>query len=188
MRLFVALWPSPEALSDLSRAEHKLHAAPGADRLRWAGDTGHHLTLVFLGEVPEETIPDLIARLERAARRHKPMCLRLVGGGRFGDRTLWVGVEGDTAPLGRLADSVAAGARRTGIAVEDRAFRPHLTLARARPHRHTALRPYTELLADFTSREWTADHIDLVESHPPEPGTPGAQPRYETLRRWPLGH
>ncbi|MDF3293477.1 RNA 2',3'-cyclic phosphodiesterase [Streptomyces silvisoli] len=188
MRLFVALWPSQEALRDLDRAENRLRAAPDARNLRWAGEGGHHLTLAFLGEVPEESLPDLTARLERAARRHAPLPLRLAGGGRFGDRTLWVGVEGDVRGLGHLADSLAAGARRAGVEMEDRPFRAHLTLARGRPHRHTALRPFTELLTDFSSHEWTADHIDLVRSHPPAAGTPGAHPRYEVLHRWPLGH
>ncbi|WP_269855607.1 RNA 2',3'-cyclic phosphodiesterase [Streptomyces sp. RPT161] len=188
MRLFVALWPSQEALRDLDRAENRLRAAPDAQNLRWAGEGGHHLTLAFLGEVPEESLPDLTARLERAARRHEPLPLRLAGGGRFGDRTLWVGVEGDVRGLGHLAASLAAGARRAGVEMEDRPFRAHLTLARGRPHRHTALRPFTELLTEFSSHEWTADHIDLVRSHPPAAGTPGAHPRYEVLHRWPLGH
>lgn len=183
----MAVTPPDDVLRALARAADAARDVPDASRLRWAQPDSWHLTLTFLGEVDASDVPELTERLERAARRHTVMTLGLTGGGRFGDRTLWAGVSGDTAELGRLAASVAAGARRTGIEVEDRAFRAHLTLARARPHHRTNLRPYVDVLAPFASRPWTADRIELIRSHLPEPGAEGAQPRYETIGTWPLG-
>jgi 2'-5' RNA ligase len=60
------------------------------------------------------------------------MELALAGGGHFGGRTLWTGVQGDRDRLGRLAESVNSVARRCHIKVDERPFRPHLTLARVR--------------------------------------------------------
>jgi 2'-5' RNA ligase len=188
VRLFVAVTPPHDVLRALERAAETTRVLPDASRLRWAQPDSWHLTLVFLGEVDEADVPELTERLQRAARRHSVMTLSLTGGGRFGDRTLWTGVSGDTAELGRLAASVAAGARRTGIEVEERPFRAHLTLARARAHHSTKLRPFVDLLAPFASRLWTADRIELIRSHPPEPGAAGAQPRYETIGSWLLEH
>jgi RNA 2',3'-cyclic 3'-phosphodiesterase len=194
MRLFVAVVPPPEVLRELSAAVHQLTAAggPGAAGAagsdagpRWTSDEGRHITLAFLGEVDEATLPDLTRRLARAAHRHPPLDLRLDGGGRFGDHVLWAGVAGDTAALGRLARSVTAAARRTGIPVDEtRAFRPHLTLARGRGR--LPLRPYAAALADFAGRPWHAARFALIRSHPPPPGVPGARSHYETLASWDL--
>jgi RNA 2',3'-cyclic 3'-phosphodiesterase len=186
MRLFVAVIPPASVLRELAGAVAPLAVIGEADGLRWTRPDGQHITLAFLGEVDEATVPELTRRLARAARRHEPLTLRLAGGGRFGDRTLWAGVAGDTARLARLADSVAAGARRGGIAVEEgRTFRAHLTLARGRGT--VGLRRYADALTGFESGTWPADRVELVRSHPPAPGVPGARPRYETLDVWPLG-
>jgi RNA 2',3'-cyclic 3'-phosphodiesterase len=187
MRLFVAVLPPQEALDELGAAVRPLRAVPESDRLSWVAPTGWHLTLAFLGEVDEALLPGLEERLARAARRHAPYVLRLAGGGRFGDRVLWMGVDGDTAALRRLGRTVQAAARRAGTAVaEEQRFHPHLTIARNRSA--VPLRPLADRLAPFQGREWTAASIALVRSHPPAPGVPGAQPRYEALRAWTLGH
>jgi 2'-5' RNA ligase len=70
------------------------------------------------------------------------MTLRLAGGGRFGSlrrpQVAWAGLEGDVAPLVALAGRLAAVARSLRLAVEERPFRPHLTLGRWRAGRPTA--------------------------------------------------
>ncbi|MFI0779743.1 RNA 2',3'-cyclic phosphodiesterase [Streptomyces sp. NPDC021212] len=186
MRLFAAVLPPEPVLTELGARVDALHRLPGADTLRWTERPGWHLTLAFFGEVGDEARPELEARLARAAHRHHPHQVRLAGGGRFSDRALWVGVEGDPAALRRLADSAAAGARRVGIAVnEDRPYHPHLTVARNRST--TRLAPFAEGLTGFAGRDWTVEELSLVHSHPPTPGVPGAQPRYEVVAAWPLG-
>lgn len=188
MRLFVALLPPPAALTELAAALAPVRGLPDADALRWTAPEGWHLTLAFLGEVSDETRSDLDERLARAARRHGPYELRLAGGGRFGDRTLWTGAEGDLTAVGRLADSVRAAARRAGAAAaEEHDFHAHLTLARARHGVHVRLRPFADALADFRGSPWTAGILSLVASIPPRSGRPGEQPRYRIAVSWQLG-
>lgn len=186
MRLFVAVLPPRAELDRLTAwSEHHLADVPHPEELRWTEPDGRHLTLAFLGEVGEELLPELGERLARAAGRQPPLTLRLSGGGRFGDRALWIGVTGDTDGMARLAASVAAAADRTGIEVDrDRPYHAHLTLARGR--RGARLRPWAERLAGFEGHDWTAHEIALMRSHPPTPGTPGARYRYEALRTWRL--
>ncbi|MBC2874856.1 MULTISPECIES: RNA 2',3'-cyclic phosphodiesterase [Streptomyces] len=186
MRLFVAVIPPPAALSQLGAAVAGLHALPDSGRLRWAAPATWHFTLAFLGEVDEALLPDLTERLGRAAHRHPAHELRLAGGGRFGDRVLWTGADGDVATLRALARSTGAAARRAGIPVdESRPFHAHLTLARAGGG--VPLRPYAEALADFQGSPWTAERLELVHSRLPGSGVPGERPRYETVRSWGLG-
>ena len=160
---------------------------PGADGLRWTGHDGWHFTLAFYGEVPEDSLPELRERLARAAHRHAPYELRIAGGGRFGDRVVWAGADGDRPAMAHLADAAEAAGRRAGLPMDaHRPYTPHLTLARKRTG-HLDLAPYAAALADFASSAWTVQEIALVRSHPPTPGVPGAGPRYESLARWPLG-
>jgi RNA 2',3'-cyclic 3'-phosphodiesterase len=180
MRLFVAATPPPEALAQLQSAVAGVHSAP--PELRWTRPAQWHLTLAFLGEVDDEARRDLAVRLARTAVRHPPMRLALQGAGRFGDRVLWTRVTGDVAPLRRLAASVRAAARRAGVAVEERPYRPHLTLARARDG--TDLRPVVDALAGFAGHTWTAGELHLMRSH--LAAGPDRTSRYELLDSWPL--
>jgi 2'-5' RNA ligase len=131
LRLFVALVPPRAVMLELHAAIDPLCHENG-HRLRWVRPENWHITLAFLGGVQESRLPELRERLARAAARAVPMERSLAGAGHFGGRALWVGVRGDRDRLGRLAESLSAAARRSHIAMEDRPYRPHLTLARAR--------------------------------------------------------
>jgi 2'-5' RNA ligase len=194
MRLFVAVAVPAEVAGELDSAVAPYRAAwPG---LRWTGCDAWHLTLAFLGEVSEKASERLMPRLERAAARHSSLSLSLAGAGAFPGasraRVLWTGVQGDRRALGRLADSVAAGARRAGAlsAEERRRFQPHLTLARCREP--VDVRDLLDSLKEHAGPPWTAREIYLIRSHLPGTGQDGAgrrdngQPRYETLGNWPL--
>lgn len=184
MRLFVAVWPPPGAVAELLRAVEEQR--PGPADLRWTPSSQWHLTLAFLGQVPggrDATGASLEPRLARAAARGEPIRLRLRGAGRFGDRILYTGVDGDTDALRRLAASVGAAARRAGIDMDDRPYRPHLTLARA--GRETDLHPLVAALQGFEGVHWVASELTLVHSRPSD-GV-GRPPRYDILTSWPLG-
>ncbi|MEV4435541.1 RNA 2',3'-cyclic phosphodiesterase [Streptomyces sp. NPDC049585] len=189
MRLFAAVVPPAPAVDELAAEVAQLRAAlpeRGHGRLRWTEPPLWHFTLAFLGEVDETLLPELDERLSRAAHRHPVHELRFDGGGRFGDRVLWVGATGSVATLGALARSTVAGARRAGVHLERvKPFRPHLTLARTTGH--VDLRPYAQELADFHGRKWWVERLELVRSHLPASGVPGERPRYETVAAWPLG-
>jgi 2'-5' RNA ligase len=189
MRLFAAVVPPPAAIRELAAAVAPLHALPQAAALRWTGEPTWHLTLAFLGQVDAEDLEPLRGRLATAAASvARTPRLRLVGSGRFGERALWAGVEGDMPALRRLADEVAKAARNTGIDVDERPFQGHLTLARAggRSGPPTAagkgLRALAGALADFSGTEWPATSLRLMRSHL---GTGPAH--YETVAEWALG-
>ncbi|MFG2097899.1 RNA 2',3'-cyclic phosphodiesterase [Streptomyces sp. NPDC048612] len=188
MRLFAAVLPPARAIEELAAEVARLKQLPAADRLRWTGRNGWHFTLAFYGEVPEETVPELSERLGRAARRRDPYELRIAGGGRFSDRVVWAGADGDRPAMRTLADAATAAGRRAGLAMDEehRPYTPHLTLARNRVP-GLDLRPYATALKDFAGTAWTVGALALERSHPPAPGEAGARPRYETLDSWPLG-
>ncbi|MFI2434445.1 RNA 2',3'-cyclic phosphodiesterase [Streptomyces sp. NPDC018693] len=187
MRLFAAVLPPDDVADELAAEVATLRRLPGADGLRWTGRPGWHFTLAFYGEVDAGVVPDLSARLERAAHRGTPFELALSGGGQFGrGRALWIGADGDLTELGHLADRSEAAGRKAGVDMgEHRRYKAHLTVARSRDA--VDVRPYVQALATFTGRAWTVAELVLVRSNLPVSGVPGAQPRYEPVARWPLG-
>jgi RNA 2',3'-cyclic 3'-phosphodiesterase len=180
MRLFVAVTPPPEPLEQLRSATARARSA--CPDLRWTRSDQWHLTLAFLGEVDDGARADLTVRLGHVAGRHPPLRLALHGAGRFGDRVLWTRVTGDVAGLRRLAASVRAAARQARLVVEDRPYRPHLTLARGREG--SDLRPAVDALAGFTGRTWTAGELHLVRSH--LGAGPDRTSRYTPVASWTL--
>lgn len=187
MRLFAAVLPPDSAIAELAAATAALKELPGADELRWTARDGWHFTLAFMAEVDEGTVPDLTARLERAAHRTPPFTLSLRGGGHFGNRALWAGAAGDVAALRLMAARADAAARKAGVTMEEqhRHYRPHLTVARGRGE--PDLGPYAEALRSFEGAAWTVRELTLVRSNLPRSGVPGERPRYEAVGRWILG-
>ncbi|KKD07067.1 RNA 2',3'-cyclic phosphodiesterase [Streptomyces sp. WM6386] len=187
MRLFAAVLPPEGVAHELATEVDRLKKLPGADALRWTGRPGWHFTLAFYGEVDDDVIPELSARLERAAGRSAPFALAVRGGGQFGHgRALWAGAAGDVPALRLLADRAEAAARKAGVPMgEHRRYKAHLTVARSRSD--VDVRPYVSALEEFTSRTWTVGELALVRSDLPRSGVPGEQPRYEVVARWALG-
>jgi 2'-5' RNA ligase len=181
-RLFFAVDPPVPAREDLARALEPLRAAPGAPR--WTDPSRWHLTLLFLGAVPADTVPALVERAGPAVAQAPPMTLRLADGGRFGSKrrpqVAWTGLDGDVAPLTALAARLASAARSLRLEVEDRPFRAHLTLGRWRPGQ-PADGSVTDGLAGYRGPDWQVTEVRLIESHL------GPHPTYDVLATWAVG-
>lgn len=180
MRLFVALTLPGDVAAELRIATEALREL--APELRWTRPEQWHVTLVFLGEVGDDVVDELSRRLNRAATRHPPLSLALGGGGRFGHQVLWTGVRGDRDRLRRLVDSARAAARRSRLPVEDRLYRPHITLARAAGG--ADLRPLVERLAPWQGAPWVATQMYLVRSRLGAASDGSAV--HEPIACWPL--
>jgi 2'-5' RNA ligase len=166
MRLFVAVWPPGPVVDQLRSIER-----PEVPGLRWTTEPQWHVTLVFLGEVPQEQLGDLHRRMADAVSRLPP------GTARMGPRAVLVGRSVLALPVSGL-DEMAATVR-TALAssvpgMDDKPFRGHLTLGRARGGRRI---PAT-LVAVSLSATWAVSEVCLVASTTAPSGA-----RYETLAR-----
>jgi len=99
---------------------------------RWTQPEGIHLTLKFLGEVPDHKVSEVSESLKKLGP-FESFAVRVRGFGFFPDsrrpRVFWVGIE-ESASLLRLAEQVERAMETIGFAREQRSFHPHLTLAR----------------------------------------------------------
>jgi 2'-5' RNA ligase len=144
LRLFVAIELPSEWLDALEQAQDELRARlekRSVRRLRWVRPGGIHLTLKFLGSVPESRVWSVRQALQEATRTPFAFGLAMGRLGAFGDRrgprVVWAGVDGvevaDRQRLYALVEHLETWFAAAGFPREGR-FNPHLTLARVPEH------------------------------------------------------
>ena len=175
-RLFVAIRPPAPIRAIL------IGAMGGISGARWQSEDQLHLTLRFIGEVDRHRAGDIHAAL--GAVHHPPFEAVLNGIGAFERRgqaeTVWAGV-GPQVPLKSLHNKVDAALTRVGVAPDQRAFLPHVTLARLK----RSSGPVGNLLEQsggLASPPFTIDHFGLFESTLTPDGAV-----YSIVERYPLG-
>jgi RNA 2',3'-cyclic 3'-phosphodiesterase len=97
---------------------------------RWVKPETYHITLKFIGEFKPERLDDLKTTLSTVAAPAIDISFR--GCGFFSPRSpkaFWIGVHANET-LPSLASAVQDACAKLGIATEDHAYTPHLTLAR----------------------------------------------------------
>jgi RNA 2',3'-cyclic 3'-phosphodiesterase len=144
---------------------------------RWVPAENLHLTLVFIGWVEADDIEPIRRSLDAAVAPAAPFVARLGATGRFPERgkarVLWVGF---TTAVEELTD--LAGRARAGVAdrvTDARAFRPHVTVARAKqPVRVRA----DAMAVPSLDNEVSVEGVTMFRSHLGSP-----HPRYEAIAR-----
>lgn len=170
LRLFVAIELDGAVREALGELQREIRSR-GLERLRWTREEGIHLTLKFLGETPEDRVPEIAAAIERAAAGRRPSRLSLgrlgTFGGRRNPRVLWVDLDSDSEPLIALQESVDEALSQLGFPREQRRFSPHLTLARVRPETARDLAAAIEdavAAVTPTRTEVAVDEVSLMQS------------------------
>jgi len=157
-RLFVAIRP-PDRIRDLL-----LGAMGGISGARWLNDDQIHLTLRFIGEVDRHQAVDVHAAL--GGIHHRRFEIAINGVGTFDRRgrpeTVWAGVA-PHEPLKSLHNKVDQAMARVGVAPDQRAFFPHITLARLKPS-SGPVRNLLEHSGGLKSGLFTVDQFALIES------------------------
>ncbi|MBE6037428.1 MAG: RNA 2',3'-cyclic phosphodiesterase [Clostridiales bacterium] len=138
MRLFIAINFSEELTRELLRAVHSLRQQSA--RGTFTRPENLHLTLAFIGET--DRVNDAEAVLQKVCSHHRSFPITLSGSGRFPGRDrstaasgrsegdlYWAGLEKSPA-LSALAADLQQELRKAGFPIEERAFRPHITLGR----------------------------------------------------------
>jgi 2'-5' RNA ligase len=180
--LFAAIYPPASVVEHLLTFVSELRVGNATVNTRLTRAETLHVTVAFLGDVPEERQPDVEAAMAHAVGAVEPPGpVRLAGGGRFGRgkfTVLWVGVHGDLRPLAR---AVRRDLKRARLPYDDRPWKPHLTLARPGDRLGPDdLAADRAALAGYEGPSWPATEVVLVRSHL------GPKPTYDRLAAWPL--
>jgi len=175
-RLFVAL----EIPEDLKAILSGLQSCfPG---LKWTAASNLHLTLRFIGLVPQSRV-----ELIQQSLRHVTSCsfrLIVAGLGLFQRKTggiLWAGVKKEPALL-QLKQQVDEALRvSAGLILEEKSFSPHLTLSRLKQAASPALKTQIQAKAAERYGEFSVTGFTLFRSFLRPAGAV-----HESLARYPL--
>jgi 2'-5' RNA ligase len=165
VRLFVALQISEEIRGRIAALIGELK--PLDDSWKWTRAENLHVTLKFLGETSADKLESVKKALQNVACEF-PIPLRFCGLGFFPNerkpRVLWAGMDAAKS-LPALALAIDESLARIGFPREDRAFTPHLTLARSKDGRFAAkLRVRIENRAQSEFGATNASAFHLIES------------------------
>jgi RNA 2',3'-cyclic 3'-phosphodiesterase len=168
IRAFLAIAPSAAVVQEIGSIQRRLqHSCSFA--IRWLKPESIHLTLKFFGDVSEEDIMVLARIVEQHSPVLAPLQLTVKKLGVFPSlhrpRVLWIGLEGETAPLSTLQQNLEQGWAACGFNREDRAFRPHLTIGRIKSPR-LAGDPvkFMAQAGDCSTGSFRADGLTLFQS------------------------
>ena len=157
MRLFFALWPSPETAEAL--------AGVACEEVRRLGGKATraetiHLTLAFLGEQPAERLPEVIAAARKVRTAPFELVIDQLGVWRH-NRLLWTGCQSLPGELTVLVEGLRVALHQPAIRfdVEHRRFMPHLTLVRKLPEA-----AFPPSLPPISPLVWRCERFVLVQS------------------------
>jgi len=163
MRAFIAIDLPEEIHVALSRQQAEFRAvSPDA---RWT--RGIHLTLKFLGEIPDDKARAVTEALLACAAIPR-FSVEVRGFGFFPDsrrpKVFWAAVKAPPDLL-RLAEEVEGAMEKLGFGREQRAYSPHLTLARFKiPKPQPALKALVEQLSEKNLGQFEVSEFFLFES------------------------
>lgn len=173
MRLFIALCFDRQVRRQIRDVQKRLGAL--ARRGALTPEENLHLTLAFLGEVPETRLGAVQEAMEAVSM--VPLTLTFDRLGRFSQQEgalWWLGAAPDPA-LEAVQASLARQLRQRDFLLEERAFKPHLTLGR-RMELTEAPDKEAVLGAPVTAH---VEQMTLMRSQRGEKGM-----RYTPLYRW----
>jgi len=180
MRLFTGLDVPPDVVTNL---EELLRRLKPTARIQWSPLSNLHITTKFIGEWPDARLAELLAALSDVNGRD-PIQVSIRKLGFFPNpsspRVFWCGIE---APgLERLAADTDEALGDVGVAREDRAYSPHLTLARIKER--VDFQPLRQAIAGLKSLDFGAAVADRFFLYQSTRGPAGSV--YTKLAEFPL--
>ena len=182
LRLFLAISipSSLESSIDSSARRVRKDLAEREIEARWIPKENWHVTLVFIGE--SDRMDDIAKMTARVTERVSPFSLDIRGIGAFPEessaRVIWAGVQKARA-LVELQGELGQELRSLGIILEDREYKPHLSLARLRNPKRVR-----EFIDSFRKKDFGTINVQEVVLY--QSITVAPFPRYIPLQRFAL--
>jgi RNA 2',3'-cyclic 3'-phosphodiesterase len=168
IRVFIAVEIGEEVRENLARLQS--HLKYMSREARWVDPKLMHLTLVFLGEIPEDAVAGVTSAMDKIVAPVPAFSCDVAGLGFFGSprspRVIWVGMKGNLQPLMKIQTELTGSMKQLGFIVEERPFSPHLTLARLKfPKNTEKLMAEIEKKKDDSLGSIQVDRIVLIQSN-----------------------
>jgi 2'-5' RNA ligase len=185
IRSFLAFDLSAEMRDSVFRLSSELK--PLLPRARWVPAENIHLTIVFLGEVPESSIEGIAGVAKNVCDRYGAFDMALRGIGVFSGirnpRVLWIGLQTDLERISYFRNALQRELRAFGVRQETRPFRPHLTVCRFRKGAGGG-EPLAKILREYKEFSTSFSRIETLFLFKSELTPKGSI--YTELAQWPL--
>ena len=137
--MFVAIELGPKARAAMTRCQERLARRDRQRAVRWTREDHLHLTVRFLGEVPDADVVNVSTAVSEGLAGVSPFAMRVISVGCFPPdgrvRIVWVGLREDSGELVKLAKSLDVEFAALGFPSESRPFHPHVTIGRVKEDR-----------------------------------------------------
>jgi len=169
-RMFFALWPDAKLQRALAHIAHSMQLAFGG---RSVDPRNIHMTLAFLGSVPNGRVDELLAI--GASIRASRFALNLIETGCWKRSAVaWIAPDASPQSLENLVLDLRQRLIDSQFGVDDKPFAPHVTLLRK-----ARCRPQT--VEHQAPLNWCVDHFVLMRSDTLSSGS-----EYTQVGAWPL--
>ncbi|WP_313133770.1 RNA 2',3'-cyclic phosphodiesterase [Anaerocolumna sp.] len=162
MRLFIAISFTPEIKSNLFKITQ--YMKQNSIKGNFTKKDNFHLTIAFIGE--SNAIKDIQNAMNRAIEQPevKPFTLSIEGLGKFNHREgniFWAGIK-NSPLLSQLNKAIVKELRNSGFTIEDREYKPHLTLGRKVMFKNTF--DINEFEKTIPPMEMAVNRVSLMKS------------------------
>lgn len=137
MRCFIAMDIPNEIKESISRVIDGIRQK--SNGIKWVSTQNIHMTLRFLGDIREDSLPEIERRLSSICIKHAPFSINIRGVGAFpsfkNPNVLWVGID-ESAKLEGLYNDIENSMNELGFMPlfqkKGKRFSPHITIGRVR--------------------------------------------------------
>jgi 2'-5' RNA ligase len=136
MRIFVAIGLPEHITHSIGEMQEEMMRRLPSSSVRWVHPDNIHLTLNFIGEIPERSLDEFKSAFVDGVGEMQRIPVHVSGFGCFPNcrrpKVLWLGVEDASGRLKQMQRNLEKGFEMLGITRENRPFKPHLTLGRVK--------------------------------------------------------
>ncbi len=153
LRTFIAIDFPAEIIQKIEKIITYFESQTPSDALKWVSTNNVHLTIKFLGDIPEEKLDQVKSVLSDSLNDISEFNLEIKGLGMYPNkrnpRVIWLGVNADNA-LADLHHTLDRALAAADVEREKREYTPHLTIARVRRRtNHATIKDIGETLSQF---------------------------------------
>ena len=134
MRVFIAATLDKKIQDNIRdfQTKMKLETVRYKRQINWIFPDECHITLAFIGEVPDDDIPNICDVVDTVVAKAAPFRIKAEGVRAFGrtPRVIWAAIKDGAEPLGELHTKLTEALEPAGFYKEKLRFSPHITLAR----------------------------------------------------------
>ena len=163
-RIFIALTPDENLNKEIIGIKSQLKELLLKDSvLTWTQKNHHHITINFIGPMEPEQIEEMYSNLGEIEVLGAALKLEVTGINYFPNENSHVLVANISIPtqLQKLHNQVQALVSQIGFDVDQKGYKPHITLARFK----NKARPFKELIILEKPIKTSFSYLDVYESN-----------------------